>query len=297
MTTVAKAFGIVKLTDGDVGVEIEVEGKGLPLRVKDWLSEVDGSLKGEESREFVLAKPSSLIEVRKALDNLDKAYIDMGTRVDNTVRAGVHVHINCQHLTMTQLVNFMVCYLIIENVLVKWCGDFREGNLFCLRACDADDLLRVLIEAFRGDRKHYKLLLRQDHYRYASMNVKALGDYGSLEFRAMRGTRDLDVIYKWAEALYGLREFSKTFKRPSDIVEAFSIESPEGFFQMALGKHAKEFTPKNKGDLIPMLTDGMRCAQDVAYARDWDSFEPKMKTIGGLEFEEDSDANEPDEDF
>src|SRR3546814_17797876 len=91
-----------------------------------WNNERDGSLQGAETAEYVLKKPSSLKEVRTALDYIDLMYKAPNTQVDDTVRAGVHVHVNCQHLTMTQLYSFMTFYLILENVLVGWCGQDRK---------------------------------------------------------------------------------------------------------------------------------------------------------------------------
>ena len=284
-----------RLVKGDLGIEIEVEGRNLPTRVPLWRTEVDGSLKGEESIEYVLQTPSSLEGVRDALNNLNFAYKSFNSRVDDTVRAGVHVHVNCQKLTMTQLYNFMTLYLLLENVLVKWCGDYREGNLFCLRACDADYLLAVIQAATEDDRKRFRQHFQTDDIRYASMNLKALGDYGSLEFRAMRGTRDLDLIYTWAETLLGLREFSSKFNSPNEIIESFSIDGPINFMRNALGKNFDVFFDKDTEEL---LHQGMRSAQDIAYCTDWHKFEPKMKKIGNLEFPEDVDApDEPLEDF
>src|SRR3546814_21174594 len=92
-------------------------------------------------------------------------------------------------LTMTQLYSFMTVYLILENVLVGWCGHSRCGNLFCLRASDAEWLLTSIRAAAEG--RTFKHSLHSDNLRYASMNVKALGDYGSLEFRTMHGNRDM----------------------------------------------------------------------------------------------------------
>jgi hypothetical protein len=298
MSTVAKEMGIRRLVKGDIGVEIEVEGRNLPLRVSGWRSERDGSLKGEENIEYVLAEPATLQGVSKALATLDKAYQAHDSRVDDTVRAGVHIHINCQHLTMTQLYNFMTIYLILENVLVKWCGDYREGNLFCLRSCDAEYMLAIVRQAALDEKKAYRIRFHTDELRYASMNVKALGDYGSLEFRAMRGTRDLDLIYKWAESLYNIREFAKKFDKPSDIIEQFSFDGAETFLDNAVGENSVMFKAECGDELQSMLFDGMRCAQDIAYSRDWATFEPKMKDIGGLEFPEGVEfPDEPEDDF
>lgn len=280
MKTVMQWFGLRRQykTSGDVGIEIEVEGSNLPRVERFWKNEEDGSLRGE-SREYVLEKPMTLKEARVALSYLDAQYKAHETDVYDSVRAGVHCHVNVQDLNMIELYNFMVLYLVLEDVLVKWCGPTREGNLFCLRSGDADFLLRELQSAAQ-----FKSFgsLHTDALRYASMNVKALGTYGSLEFRAMRGTRDLDSIYQWAEVLVGLREVAKGFESPYKVLEMFSRGSPKEFLVAALGKHAKDFACEG---YAAMLYEGMRRAQDVAYCVDWaDYHEVAKKLIGELEF-------------
>lgn len=63
MKTVMQWFGIREdfAAKGDVGIEIEVEGKNLPKHFeKYWRVEADGSLRGEDNAEYVLEKPSPL---------------------------------------------------------------------------------------------------------------------------------------------------------------------------------------------------------------------------------------------
>lgn len=298
MTTVLQAFGLRKRTKGDIGVEIEVEGRNLPAMGMYWRNDRDGSLMGE-SFEYVLGVPMSLPEVKKALDYMDDEWKNNSTVIHDAVRAGVHVHINCQHLSLVQLYNFITAFLILENCLVKWCGKTREGNLFCLRSKDATYLINRLIDA-TGNRKQMRHVLHTDILRYAALNVKALGDYGSLEFRSMRSTRDLNVIYKWAELLYNLRELSVKYEDPQRIIQEFSMEGPVSFLETFLGDYAKEVSSlyQTKADLSNDLYDGMRNAQDVAYAvEDWTKWDNAMKNVGGLEFHEDDEANEPEEDY
>lgn len=292
MSSVYKTFRLRKPTEGDLGIEIEVEGNNLPMCAKYWNNERDGSLKGDETREYVLKVPSTLEGVHIALSYLESRYVYNNTTVDESIRAGVHVHVNCQKLSMTQLYTFMCVYLALENVLVKWCGQSREGNLFCLRSSDAEMCLsQIRLAAIT---KEFRAVLFSDDLRYASMNVKALGDYGSLEFRSMRGTRDLGLVYRWAKVLLGLREFSKTFNDPSEVINQFSILGPTGFMQEALGDEYDEFRCE---DQEALLWEGVRNAQDIAFCVNWVDFEPPTKTIGQLEFPVNVDPDEPQEDF
>lgn len=295
MKTVLQWFNLPKKvkTDGDVGIEIEVEGTNLPVCEHFWRNEEDGSLRGGETREYVLERPMSLKDARRALDYLDEQYKSCESVVDDSVRAGVHVHINVQKLNIIELYNFMTLYLILEDVLVKFCGEYREGNLFCLRASDADFLLSELKTSAVS---HEFFNLVSDQLRYASMNVKALGTYGSLEFRAMRGTRDLDLIYKWAEVLLSFRELAKTYDNPEKIIEGFSEGAARGFIKHALGQDAELFMFDG---YERMLCDGVRNAQDIAYCVDWaDYHEVAKKLIGELEFPIGTEfPNEPLEDY
>lgn len=277
-------------TDGDVGIEIEVEGINIPFAKKWWRNEEDGSLRGPENREFVLAKPLSLGQCKEALDYLDQLYVDNVSVVHDTVRAGVHVHINCQRLTLIQLYNYITLYVVLEELLVRWCGEYREGNLFCLRTGDAEFFLRRVAQAAQLRRFD---VLHHDDLRYCSINVKALGQYGSLEFRSMRGTRDLNLIYKWAEMLLNLREAAKQYEDPRQIIENYSHGGAEWFLRKHLGDADlwHEWADKS-------LKDGMRRAQEIAYCCNWaDYYEKPVKMIGELEFNINEDPDEPHEDY
>lgn len=300
MSKVFKEFQLGQKVSGDLGIEIEVEGARLPYTEEWWRNEQDGSLKGEETREYVLDTPQSLEGVKAALDYLDAMYKNYKSRVDDTVRAGVHVHVNCQDLSLTELYTFMCVYLTLENVLVHWCGEYREGNLFCLRATDAEYLLKVIKYSTVLNGYNCGRRLREDFHRdelrYSSMNLKALGDYGSVEFRAMRGTRDLNLIYKWAETLLGLREYAKTLKSPVEVIDRFSVLGPSGFLREALGANHELFEYPGQDQA---LWEGMRNAQDVAFCTDWQKFDPEMYQIGNVEFPitmKSGDINEPLED-
>lgn len=289
---VMKAFRLSHraLTRGDLGIEIEVEGDNLPQPDKYWNCEQDGSLRGE-SMEYVLSKPLGMAATRTALSHLNDSYLANGTVVHESVRAGVHVHVNVQQLSTVELFSFMTAYIILEDLLIKYCGEYREGNLFCLRIKDAEYLLHTIEEVART--KDYQLFNR-DVLRYSSMNVCSLWRYGSLEFRAMRGTRDLDVIGDWAEILLNIRNVVAKFDSPARIIEMWHNVGVESFLDVLLGPYKDKLC--NGVDYESLVTDGLYRAHQLAMATDWGSFE--MKNIGGLEFPVDVEfPDEPMEDF
>ena len=264
---------------GDVGIEIEVEGDNLPGQLEYWRCEHDGSLRGN-SMEYVLARPLLLAEAKRALKELDKEYKKHGTVVHDSGRAGVHVHVNCQGMNIIQLYNFMVLYLMFEDVLVQWCGEDRVGNLFCLRSKDAEFLIYALCRGL--EKGKFRELFATDDLRYASMNVRALTNYGSLEFRAMRSTRDMEHIYKWAEALVGLRNAAMDVTDPTELIYQVSAGGEEAFLDTFLPTMSEDL--KKQEGWVEAIREGMRRAQEVAFAGDWEALAQGPKRIvGGLE--------------
>ena len=275
---------------GDAGVEIEVEGSRLPVPELYWRSERDGSLRGE-AREYVLKKPLDLPDVRKALEHLDQSYKDNNTVVNESVRAGVHVHVNVQQLSITELFSFITAYIILEDLLIKYCGEYREGNLFCLRTRDAEYLLHILEQV--AATKSY-IDFDNDVLRYSSMNVCSLSRYGSLEFRAMRGTRDLGLIGDWAEMLVGIRNAASKFDSPKHIVEYLQEHGAESFLETFLGDFKDSLCKGLPTEEI--INCGLLRAYHLAMKTDWDSF--VLKIIGGLQFPDNVEfPDEPMEDY
>lgn len=277
MKNVQTIFGIptnMKVA-GDVGVEIEVEGLRLPQGDKYWRREQDGSLRGAENAEYVLRTPLTLHQLKMALKSLAMGYKKNESVVDDSVRAGVHVHVNVQDLNIIQLYNYLTLYLVFEELLTKFCGKSREGNLFCLRACDAEFLIQAL--QYAAQNRRWRTLVTDD-LRYASVNVKALGNYGSLEFRAMRSTKDFDVIQTWAEILVMLREKAKEFFEPTDIINGFSEGESSTFLDRIFGQYAHIF--KAYDGYEKTLVRGVRIAQEVAFCTNWQELiEQEQKVI------------------
>lgn len=263
---------------GDVGIEVEMEGINLPDAPMGWRRDDDGSLKGAENAEYVMRKPVPADQLRPLLERLTKALNRNEAEVVDTVRAGIHVHINVQELNELEVFNYATLYMIFEPLLIKYCGKGREGNLFCLRVQDAPWIVTALQVA--AMRRRY-LQLIDDNLRYSSMNVKALGQYGSLEFRAMRSTTDVDRIVNWADLLLRLREASKKFTDPKDIINSMSVDGVGAFIHKVFGDKA-EFVMDLHPDAANLMKAGMRYAQDLAFCTDWNKFreeeqeEPKV---------------------
>lgn len=272
MSTIRKIYNL-KPYKGDVGIEIEVEGRSLATVVKDWRIERDGSLRGEEALEYVTESGVAREEIDETLGTLDLAMANANSEIVENTRAGVHVHVNIQNMTHTELANFATLYYILENLMVRYCGKYREGNLFCLRADDAGNIIPFVAEALQN--KDLRAL-HTDEIRYASMNWKPTSEYGSLEFRAMRTTKDFTHISNWAKMLLEIRDSALTYSTPTDILSEYSMNTPEDFIQRSLGMFSELILCEGYEEL---LQKGMYNAQDFAYSVDWSGIEENIKVI------------------
>jgi len=241
----------------EIGIEVELEGEALPRHLKRfWSVKNDGSLRGA-GVEYVLSRPTERGEVGSKVDWLYKQIGEMGEPSD---RCGVHVHLNCQRLTLKQVYNIITLYLIMEEVLVHWCGEDREGNLFCLRAQDAEWLLMQLV-----DDKARGTITRATHhnYKYSSINIAALSTWGSLEFRALRSPPTSDRIKIWVDVLTRIKDYALKIENTEELVLRCSELGAPGILADVLGdKYADEF---NNPFVDEMLMAGARRIQTLAY--------------------------------
>lgn len=275
------------VTKGSVGIEVEVEGnkfpkplgkelihKAMPMEGWNfWHYVKDGSLRGEDNAEYVLGKPIEFEEVPDALAELISKLKEYGSKLDDSNRTSVHVHLNVQHFHMNRLTSFIALYLCFEEILTEWCGDHRVGNLFCLRGKDAPGALTKIRQFIQSDGRTEL----PDNLHYAGLNTNALTKFGSLEIRSMRGPTDLSLIQDWINILERIYKLSAEYSDPRDIPAQFSQQGPRSFFETVLGDQGSVLRAGIDFDderIRDSMYEGIRLAQDLCYCRDWSMFKP-----------------------
>lgn len=255
-------YGLYK-ADGEVGIEVEMEGQGLAdYRAPDWRFHNDGSLRGD-SAEFVLHGPCQRNRVGVLLRQLRDGLKD--AKLDPSDRCGVHVHLNMQQLTVKQVYSISILYLVMEELLVHWCGDSREGNLFCLRAVDAEAIIEGLYKVGQSLNENLAFeAVGGNMYRYASINFGALSKFGSLEFRAMQTPKQLGRIETWVKLLLCIKDMGQRYADPKDIVESASAMGYTPFVRQVFGDMTELLECRG---MDKMIEDGLRRVQDCAYVQ------------------------------
>lgn len=271
--TIAHTFG-KRTKKGDVGIEVEVEGRRLPAAPSDWVAHQDGSLRGEESSEYVFANPVSFNNVDEKIDVLWKAFKDNDTRLDESIRTSVHVHLNVGGFHLNRLTSLLALWFTFEDVLTNWCGDRRVGNLFCLRAKDAPQIV-TSFKRFIESKGQWRI---PENNHYAGCNGNAIQKFCSIEFRMLRGVTKPEPIKTWVRILRKMYELSADYPDPRVICEQFSLDGPIAFFNHVFGEEAgkiREDVRLGEDYYVNSLYEGIRFAQDLCYCRDWSRFNPK----------------------
>lgn len=280
-----KGYDIKTLTGrrpvkGDIGLEVECEGnkfqKNNDYLSPFWVYHVDHSLRGKDNAEYVLAKPIDFDTVPTAVMFLWDMFETYGTKLDESNRTSVHIHLNVQKWNLNRLTSFCAMFFALEEILSEWAGDHRVGNLFCLRGKDAPAIVTKLKKFIKFDGS-YELT---DGLHYAGLNIQALQKFGSLEIRYLRGATNPQLILDWVAILRRLYEQSALYPDPRDVLSLFSYEGPLNFFDTILGD-TKDIVlaglPVPQWDreaISQSLYEGIRLSQDLIYCRDWDLYQP-----------------------
>jgi len=202
---------------GEIGIEVEVEGRNLPGSdpKRQWRIVREGSLRGE-GLEYNSIHPMPVELVQTKVEYLWGLFRNNNSTLRKSDRCGVHVHINCQDMTLSQVHIFQLTYLLLEDLLFRFCDDSRDGNLFCMKVSDSSDLLFRIRDSISNNSFDQ---LNVGHIRYSAMNISSLFKYGSLEFRQLETpTQNPKKIVDWAKILYNIKEASLRYRSRMDLL-------------------------------------------------------------------------------
>lgn len=169
---------------------------------KDWQVKADHSLRGH-GLEYITREPGTVKETAQKVKELLE--LDQFRYYSESHRTSTHVHYNIQNYTLEELVCLILLYYVCEPQLTSFAGEEREGNLFCLRLCDAE----VCGEAFYHvyNEEWMSLSGNFDRFKYAALNIANVSKLGTIEFRQLRGTNDPSLILRWVRMIESLASF------------------------------------------------------------------------------------------
>lgn len=217
--------------DKDVGIEIELEGHLVSSSTsKFWTVKEEGSLR-DGGIEYVLKRPVTMGDLPKALEEF-REYMDKSAP-STTIRCSTHIHVNILQLTEAQVYNVMLCWYLLEDLLVQTQSNNRQGNLFCLRLSDAEDLALSIKESLANDGNGFNSFYPERN-RYAALNLCAITRFGSLEFRFMDAMTDPTKIFNWATILHNIVHNAKDIE-PLKLLSIYDELNANDFLGKLIG--------------------------------------------------------------
>jgi hypothetical protein len=199
------------------GVELEIEGldEEKEDRMRRCVPGVayhdDGSLRNNGG-EYVTA-PMNFATLEYVLDQF--FHKNKLTDANYSERCSVHVHVNCCDLTLDQIRLILCLYQITERVLFNFIKADRKNNIFCVPWSESVIGAKVL----SSENSLFTVLRRNNWHKYSALNLLPIHSQGTIEFRHMEGTKDLNYILNWCNIIGSMFKYARENKY-QDVIDS-----------------------------------------------------------------------------
>jgi len=212
---------------GMVGIEIEVENikQQFPIYAY-WDAKTDGSLRNN-GIEYV-SVPLQIKQVQLALEHIYKQMNEYN-EPDFSNRTSIHIHVNCRDLTQDQIFNFCILYALFEKHFYQVAGTRRMNSIFCVPLFRTNQL-STLNSVIYG--------MGSDWNKYCGLNLLPLfannvtQGYGTVEFRHLYGTKDINEILMWINDIMCLRKFACEISKDDLLVAVKEMNTTSSYMSM-----------------------------------------------------------------
>lgn len=220
-----------------VGIEVEVENVPYYLDHLSpmWKRVEDNSLRND-GWEYVSA-PLKGGDIEYALRRLYSELKVHNPKYTFSGRTSIHVHMNARTMTCEQAAAMLLLYVVFEKTLFRFVGGNRDKNHHCVPLSETS-LTQLMVTILNG-----KLPPEVGWMKYTAVNVLPLSGKGTIEFRQLAGTDDVDRIMTWIHLLMCLKLYC--YKRSySEVVgEIASLNTKShylGFANTVFGDYTKQ---------------------------------------------------------
>jgi hypothetical protein len=267
---ISKSFGFGS-PKGDVGIEIETEGRNLPAGkvTGTFTGKEDGSLRqGMEYVSSVLPSAS----VATHVDNLAFVLGNKGADINPTYRSSTHIHVNYCDKTWKDVLNTMVIWALVEPTIFRMMPPGRDGSLFCVSSYDSGDLTQFTEQLCQGIGNNFYQGFRP-RGKYSSLNMTRLSDLGTMEYRVFPSSMSGDQIQQWVNWVMNIRRLSGAVEPLAFVRDA--EQNPTNFLKDVLG--AVPFD-----DAAQLVDFGARSAYEIARVINKHMKLPEKKPKAGM---------------
>lgn len=232
-------IGSLPLVSPDLLVGLELEIENLPEGLNHVFGglfrvDTDGSLRNNGREAITLPMKAKFVE------NLLSVFFSKNhiTRDNYSDRCSTHVHVNCQDLTIDQVRAIALVYQATERLLFAYIGEERENNIYCIPWYQAGFTTRSMEEM--GVLSTFDVKVR-NWIKYTALNLQPLRNYGTIEFRHLRGTCDVKEIVTWLNIISSIVEYGKkhSYEAISKLImDMNTVSNYDQFLRDVFGEYA-----------------------------------------------------------
>jgi hypothetical protein len=207
MQTIRQMFGMPTMAEycrRDIfiaGLECEIESIRNPAPYGIFQVTTDNSLRNQGYEFVSVPAPRDVLEDGfKELHASLKFYTEFEPF---SPRTSTHVHVNCLELTDEEVRTMVLLYALFEEFFFMMVKPNRKDNIHCVPL------------TFTPLPMHYKKPLNvfiKVWSKYTALNLKRLVDLGTVEFRHLHGTKDVNELSAWLKVLENLWKLCQTAK-------------------------------------------------------------------------------------
>ena len=268
-----------------VGMEFEYEGTkhhwseilaqpGFRGLQKWYHTHEDGSLRGSDAVEFVFAKPLTAPHAFDAMQAMME--VAQTKKFQVTKRTGFHVHLNVGNLEVAELWNLIQLYCLYEPAVYTAIGDSRSGSIFCIPWFKDLHLATSVAQILQGNSS---VQLCRNFGKYSGLNLRAVSEKGSIEFRHMRNSFDEERMAHWLNFILALHKkatspdfagwyeellLQKNFKQGLlDLYEGEKVPPWQALIYPELSSEINQLTLDNAFELQHLATRKVKKAKKV----------------------------------
>jgi len=181
-----------------VGIEVEVENVPDWQTSPIWFAKEDGSLRNDGVEYISCPVPGK--HVPEVLNFLFEELLPPDCVF--SPRTSIHVHLNVLDLTLEEVKYLTYLYIIFENSFYRFVDPGRRKNIFCVPLQETSLLKGI----FWDNLSRFE---RVKWYKYTGYNLLPVRELGTVEFRHLNGTQDVNLIINWVSLIIKLKEYIK----------------------------------------------------------------------------------------
>lgn len=130
-------------------------------------------------------------------------------------RTSTHVHVNVLDLDINDVRNLLINYYLLEAGFFSLVDESRQNNIYCV-PLSATNILSKMAAMSIGD-----MVAGDNWHKYTAFNMLPLRTQGTVEFRHLQGTSDVEVYKRWLTAIHNWRFEAGSI--PSNLAEVFAM--------------------------------------------------------------------------